>query len=43
MAGRNELLNIWILGNQGWICSLAINKPNQVFDPQSLIRITTVD
>jgi hypothetical protein len=36
MAGRNELLNLWIFGNQGWIRSLAINKPNQVLDTQRL-------
>ena len=41
MAGCNELLNFRILGNQRWIRGLAINKPDQVLDPKSLIRVAT--
>jgi len=34
-------LNFRILGNQRWIRGLAINKPDQVLDPKSLIRVAT--
>jgi len=43
MTGRDEPLNLGILGNQGRICGLAINKPNQAPYPKSLIGITTVN
>ena len=43
MAGRNEPLNLWIFGNQGGIRGLAINKPDQALDSESLFRVATVN
>jgi hypothetical protein len=43
VAGCNESLNRWILGNQGRIRGLAINKPDQALDAKSLWGIATVD
>ena len=39
MAGCNEPLNLWILGNQRRIRGLAINKLDQALDPKSLFRV----
>lgn len=43
MAGCEEPLNLEVLGNQGRIRRLASNKPDQVFDSESLVGVATVD
>jgi hypothetical protein len=37
MTGCNEVLNLRIFCNQGWIGGLPINKPDQALNPESLI------
>jgi hypothetical protein len=43
VAGRDELLNLRILGDQRWIRGLAIHKPKQALDPERLIGVATAD
>jgi hypothetical protein len=43
VAGGNEPLNLRIFGNQRWIRGLAIDKSDQTLDPESLIRVATID
>jgi hypothetical protein len=43
VTGCDEPLNLRILGNQGGIRRLAINKPDQVLDPESLFRVATIN
>jgi hypothetical protein len=43
VAGRDEPLNLRVFCNQRWIGGLAINKPDQTLDPESLLRIAPVN
>ena len=37
-----ELSNLGIFGNQGWVCCLAIDKPDQALNPEGFFGISTV-